>query len=257
MFGKRKAPPPGETLPGAREAGEGLVKIGGVRDPASNEPETAGPARQEIVEYLLAAYKDDRGIHVETVLSGVGGLAGFAAQMAVRKGMTAATGLPVEKLLVDVGAKDGRHYFFGDALNTIVAGNKSGQLSIWRLVGAPIVQSSAPLPDLEPIFKHVAATVGGPQFGIPALAAERCLKMLPIDALKKHWRPMQAILQKHGIQPLHWPLEIAMAAQDIIGMAKQSLNPAEGGKIVMESAIMMSKVDPAELQGSAEPLLHS
>ena len=145
MFGKRKAAAGLEGLAGERPAGPGLVEIGGVRDPKSAEPATAGPARAAIVQYLLAAYKDDRGIHVETVLSAAGALAGFAAQMAIRKGMAPASGIPVEKLLINVGGKDGRRYFFGDTLNMIVATQEQGKLSIWRFVAAPMVKAGLPL----------------------------------------------------------------------------------------------------------------
>ena len=189
MFGKRKATSP-ENLPGARDAGPGLVEIGGVRDPKSAEPATAGPARDEIVQYLLAAYKDARGIHVETVLSAAGALAGFAAQMAIRKGMAPKTGVPAEKILVTVGGKDGRRYFFGDTLNMIVATQERGKLSIWRFVAAPLVKAGLPLPDQTPIFANVASTVGAEMFGIPSMAREKRLHELPLAALKRHWDPV-------------------------------------------------------------------
>lgn len=249
MFGKRKVAPAGDTLPGARSAGPGLTTIGGVRDPGCTEPATAGPARREIVQYLLDAYKDERGVHAETVLSCIGALAGFAAQMAVRKGM-ATSEHPVQSLLMSVECKSGRTFYFGDALNTIVAGNTQGQLSIWRFVAAPMVQAGRPLFDLGPIFKHVAETVDGPEFGVPSMGVESRLKELPIDSLKRNWMRVQEILEENSIQPLHWPMEIGVAAQDVIVMVKQTLDPALSARIVMESAIMMSKVNPAEVPGA-------
>ena len=255
MFGKRKAPSGPENLPGERAAGQGLVEIGGVRDPKSAEPATAGPARAEVAQYLLAAYKDARGIHVETVLSAAGALAGFAAQMAIRKGMAPKMGLPAEKILVTVGGKDGHRYFFGDTLNMIVATQEQGKLSIWRFVAAPMVKAGLPLPDLTPIFANVAATVGGEMFGIPSMAREKRLHELPFAALKRHWEPVQRILENHRIEPLHWPLEIALAAQDLIEMAKATLQPDVGALVAMESAIMMSKVDPDEVPGAASQVV--
>ncbi len=53
------------------------------KDPVS-EPLTL---TEEILKILLAGYVDDQGIHIETALSTLGALAGFATQMGLRQAL--------------------------------------------------------------------------------------------------------------------------------------------------------------------------
>src|SRR5689334_4418548 len=108
MFGKRKAPP-GQTVPekdkalGARLVAPDLLEVG------SDKREQ--PGRDSVIAYLMSAYAEPGGrlharLHIETLLSAVGALAGFAAQVAVRA-MAADQGVPIEKVMLEVQVKDG------------------------------------------------------------------------------------------------------------------------------------------------------
>ena len=64
-----------------------------------------------------------------------------------------------------------------------------------------------------------------------------------------HWPNVKTILITAGKQPLHWPLETAVAAQKLIQWAKDTVRPEVAASIVMEAAIPMSKVDPRTVPG--------
>jgi hypothetical protein len=257
LFGKKQsengpAKSDGQTaaaqpeFPSVRKVGAGLIEIG----QGGAEPDT-NAAYWRISQFLLGQYNDDGGRRFEASLNAAGALAGFAAQQAIWEGIVRPGRMTIEQAFVRVGTTDGGTYYFGDFLNMILASTEEGQLSIWRLVaGAAVGAGAAKLPDLSPLFKACAATVGGPQFGIPTWATGEALHELPRDALR-HWPTVRTILQEAQSPPLHWPLELARTAQTLLESAKATLPPDKAALIVMEAAIPMSKVDPRSVPGGS------
>jgi hypothetical protein len=248
-FGKRPDRPaapadadaPQPEFSGAKPAGPGAIQIG---DGGGSQK-----GAERVAQFLVDAYRDERGVHAETVLSAVGALAGFAAQEAIWEGCVRPGRMQPQQALMRVDTKSGETYFFGDFLNTIVATTQPGQLSVWRFVaGAALKAGTKSLPQLEPIFAHSAETVGTPDFGIPVLPSNVALKEMPRQALR-HWPRVKAILVTADVQPLHWPLELGVAAQLLLKQAKDTIPPDIGALVVMQAAIPMSKVDPRTVPG--------
>jgi hypothetical protein len=201
------------------------------------------------VNFLLETYNDESGVNAETVLSAAGALAGFAAQEAIWEGFVRPGEMTAAQAIVRVETESGETYFFGDLLNMILTSTREGHLSIWGLVaGAATKLGAELLPPLAPMFAHCAETVGTPAFGVPVLPSHLALKELPRQALR-HWPQVKSILLSAGVPPLHWPLEIAVAAQKIIVLAKDALAADFGALVVMQAAIPMSKVDPRTVPG--------
>jgi len=251
-FGKRRytapAPPrgpaalalPPSPLPNARRISPDLLQIG------NGEDDSAGGAAR-IVRFLLEAY-DDGEVNAATVLNAAGALAGFAAQEAIWEGLVRNGQMEPAHAFARV-EKLGETYFFGDLLNTILASTKEGHLSVWTFVAGAAVSLGAPtLPPVAPMFEHCAGTVGTKAFGIPVLPFHIKLKELPRQALR-HWPQIKSILLSAGVEPLHWPLEIGVAAQKIILLTKDSLPADFGALVVMQAAIPMSKIDPRTVPG--------
>ncbi|MBZ8134571.1 hypothetical protein [Afifella sp. IM 167] len=203
-----------------------------------------------MLSYLLADYRDEHGIHAETLLNAIGALAGFSTQIVVRRGVLEPAGIPVERALAVLTGKDGRRYYFGEALNLLLASEEKGTLSLWRFVAAPACEAGLDIPDLRPLFREIAATAGGEEFGIPSMARKRRLREFPLDALRSHWWAVQSVLERNEIEPKRWSIVLGTAAQQLIALVSPLLPPDVGALIVMESAIMMSKVDPREVPGA-------
>ena len=127
-FGKRPGPLPGPQtpppappsapaaaeapeFPGARQVAPDLIAFG------NGEP-ADGVAR--LVGYLSDAYRDERGVHAETILSAAGALAGFAAQQALWEGVVRPRKLTAKQVFMRVTTKSGETFFFGDFLNRIL-----------------------------------------------------------------------------------------------------------------------------------------
>jgi hypothetical protein len=252
-FGKRQGgssgpqPPSGSApspsaLPGPSPNAPRLIQIGKREaDPTD--------ASARIVRFLLDAYRDERRVNAETVISAAGALAGFAAQEAIWEGIVQPGKMTAAQALVRVETSSGEIYFFGDFLNMILTSTQEGQLSVWSFAAAAAVKSGAQsLPPLKPIFAHCSETVGTPAFGVPVLPSNLALKELPRQALR-HWPQVKSILLSAGVQPLHWPLDLGVAAQKLILRANDVLPADISALVVMQAAIPMSKVDPRTVPG--------
>ena len=79
---------------------------------------------RSIAAVLLAKQIRRSGhIHPETVLTEIGALAGFAAQMSIRKSIIEPRKLDPGTLLVEVVSKSGERFYFSELLNRILFEN--------------------------------------------------------------------------------------------------------------------------------------
>ncbi|RYY93446.1 MAG: hypothetical protein EON61_25010 [Alphaproteobacteria bacterium] len=193
-------------------------------------------------EHLEAQLSDSHGrVHVETMLSALGALAGFGCQIAVREAVKAGRINP-EGALVEVTTNDGGTYYFGDQINQPLL---EAPISVWKLIaGAAQHAGAKDLPDIIEIVRHVSATVGGGGFGVLRIDPKNQPHEAPVDALKKHWQPCYALISSLPRDPLMTGWYFAGAAQSVIVDARQVIDPALACRIVMEAAVAMSKVDP-------------
>jgi hypothetical protein len=191
-------------------------------------------------------------IHPETILTEIGALAGFAAQISIRKSVIEPQKLDPDNILVEVVTKNGEKYYFGDLLNWILFENVTQPpYSIWTYVMAAVPDQSRPLlPDLSEIVSNAARTIGTRRYGMPRLPAGHAPQMQPRIALGEHWQGVAQELVASRRDPAHWPYDLAWAAQWQMLTSRDSLALPLAATIVMEAAIPMSKVDPATVLGA-------
>jgi hypothetical protein len=195
---------------------------------------------KEIFDRVVNGVKDERGVHMETLLAYLGGLAGYACQFCVRERRIKYGAKSVDSGFTIVTGADGRKYYFGAALNEPLV---EGRYSVWSLTAGAVAQLGKPLPDLRDIVKHSAATVGGARFGIPRMPEGHGLGGPPLDYLKAVWPKILPIAQRFCDDPVQLPIVFGIAVQNAIIMAKDVLDPTLAGAIAMECAVSMSKVD--------------
>ena len=197
---------------------------------------------KEISQRLIAGMKNDKGVHVESLLSALGALAGYSCQSSLRE-LAVAKGDDETSVFMIVKGADGKKYFYGDPLNQRLAEN---QYSVWGLAaGAAQSNGCTTLPDVNEIFTHVTHTVGGSEFGIPRIPDGHKPGDIPTNYVKALWPSFLPIIKKFCKQSAEWPILYGSAIQEIIDMSKGVIAPDLALKIVMESAIPMSKVDLA------------
>jgi hypothetical protein len=212
----------------------------------------------------MNSLKTARGIHSETLLVVIGALAGFAAQNAALNIITsgkASTGKP--RSLAIVSAKTGEIFLFGDAINAFLFPELGSVLPLAALICGAAVKAGvveADLPKVGEMAAHVARVVGG--------ATEFCKlrerpgvepHLQPVAALIKFWPDTRDMLARPPVKPffgrressleeIHWSIVLGLVASRYIAMTKQTLNPSIGAAIVMESAIITSKIDPQRIE---------
>src|SRR5262245_32602277 len=194
---------------------------------------------------MLMAREIKRGgrIHVETVLTEIGALAGFSAQMSIRKSMIEPQQLDPNEILAEVVTRNGEKYYFSDTLNWILFENVTQPpYSIWAYLLDVVPQADrALLPDIADIVGYAARTVGTRRFGVPRLPAEHMPHRSSRAALQEHWPLVRAEFSGSGRNPADWPYDLAYAAQWQMLTSRDRLALPIAAKIVMEAAIPMSK----------------
>jgi hypothetical protein len=215
------------------------------------------PEREAVgrtIAAMLMADEIKRGgrIHAETVLTEIGALAGFAAQMSVRKAVIEPQQLDPGEVLAEVVTRNGEKYYFSDTLNWILFENVTQPpYSVWAYL-LDVIQPSSPmrLPDIADIVGYAARTVGTATFGVPRLPAEHMPHQLPRVALQEHWALVREEFESSRRNPADWPYDLAYAGQWQMLTSRDRLGLPLAAKIIMEAAIPMSKVDPRTVPGA-------
>lgn len=196
---------------------------------------------KEVAQSLINAMTTEQGVHIESILSALGSLAGYACQASIRAEFIQAKGLLENQVFIIAGCADGKNYYFGDLLNKPLA---ESQYSVWGLAaGAAQELGSQNLMNLDDIFAHVSQTVGGPGFGVPRIPEHHRPAEPPINYVKHIWPKLLPLVDKRCAQPAEWPILFGLAIQEIMYMGKEVIDPALALSIVMESAVPMSKID--------------
>jgi hypothetical protein len=211
---------------------------------AINEREAADPllgpkiAGKGLLERLLVILKDERGVHVESLATALGALAGHACQVAAFEGLNSGNQEYSGLSLSTVEGANGDEYFFGDAINRPLA---ESTYSVWGLVAGAAHQHGAELPDLSELFAHSASTVGGENFGLPRFAPGTQAAGTPRQYLAL-WDQLLPLVQESAPRPQHWPIAYGIAVQNLFGMAAGHFDLGVLTRVVMDSAIAMSKL---------------
>lgn len=210
----------------------------------------------DLMNNLPVVMNANGGVHCETFLAAAGAIAGFSAQRALF-----ARGVPSGLFVATTDA--GEKFYFGDPLNDALMANvaEEGQFKLFPLaLGAALAGGVAErdLPPIEPMFAHVAKSVGEAGF-FPSTPEAR--PHASTEALLAHVWPMARacfegelsgkVLRGEGVVPQPWrPVIAAHAAQHCMRRTAQVLNPRTAAIVVMESAIYASKLDPDAIEAA-------
>ncbi len=218
-----------------------LVKA--IRERSKEDPMIGAKlGAKEVFQRLLDGMRDSKGVHLESLLTALGALAGYACQANLRA-QALAKGVPETAPFQVIGTKDGRQYFFGEPLNNALV---ESQYSVWSLVGGAAQHAGAnDFPDLNEAFQYTTSVLGSEQFGIPRVPENHRPTDTPLNYLKNLWPTLYPTVKLFCLNPVDWPILYSLAIQEAIYAGKGSIEPGLALRIVMESAIPMSKVDLA------------
>jgi hypothetical protein len=183
-------------------------------------------------------------------LNALGACAGFAAQVAVWRGMVLSANRNPGDFLVYAAPKSNGILFFGEAINQFLFATTRDRLSFLSLAAGPLSNPSE-LPDIGELTTHVARSVGTDEFGRPRLPPAVELPELPRAALTRTWGKAIQILQGHPA--VEWPALLGATAYDIVDANRTFLAPPVAVRILLEAAVPMSKLDPSTVEQSDVP----
>lgn len=242
MFGKLFGSKPEAKAPATSDPKTAAL-LNAIRERSKEDPLVGAKiGSKEIFQRMLESLKDSKGVHVESLLTALGALAGYACQANLRA-QALIKGMPETAPFQVVSTKDGKQYYFGDPLNNAIAGS---QYSVWGVVGGAAQHAGAQeFPDLNEIFQHTASVLGSESFGIPRVPDAHKAGSTPLNYLKRHWPELLPSVKLFCPNPADWPLLYSLAIQEAIYAGKAAVEPGMAFRIVMESAVPMSKVDLA------------
>jgi hypothetical protein len=216
------------------------------------DPEREAIGRSIAAVLMAGQIRQSGQVHTQTLLTEIGALSGFAAQISIRKAVIERQQLDPATILVEVVTKNDETYYFSELLNFMLFENMDQPpYSIWAYVSAAVPEDSRRLlPDIPEIVSHAARSIGTRRFGVPRLPREHMPLKFPRTVLEDSWRHVQAEFVVSGRDPAEWPYDLATAAQWQIVTSAAALDPALSARIVMEAAIPMSKVDPRTVRGA-------
>lgn len=186
----------------------------------------------------------ERGVHMESLLCGIGSLAGFTCGRIARH--RAKNTPPDERTDSDFVAATntdtGAQLYFGDWINGPLCEDQS---SFWsQVAGTAESLGETNLPDIGEIFEHVSNSAFSDEFGIPRVRSGRSLLDTPTDFVRNGWAAYAKVLTFYSNDPWHFPLSWGLAAQQAMQDGQNVIPPGEAAEILMECAIPMSKIGP-------------
>ena len=244
MFGRKKAKPPGggsegppddqKNQPG-HQAVLSHLREREVSDPGIRE-RLAGAI---LFDFAYDLMKDDRGVHIESLLAMLGSVGG---QECIAPIIAAASGdTTLEQMgLMGVRGDDGRLYLFGDPPNRLLVESEDSLLSLTfgaaQALGAPVTMQM-----ILDEMKKVAGSVGGPDFEKLDLPPEHMVDR-PTEWARVFRSKLAGPLDLYDVPPMRRACAIGYAIQKAIDAGKQNLDPLLSATIVLQCATRTSKV---------------
>ncbi len=222
---------------------------------------TIGSLRESMLMWL----KDQRGIHAETLLLVIGALAGFAGQCAAWDKLAKRQSLDSGVAISTIGLKSGEKLYFGDLINGFLVPQGVTEYPLSGFVHAAarsVGVGDNELPDYREMFEYIASNIEKqPDFGVPRTPDNHRPMLRPRQALDIFWPRARFIMTRTDNQmalgknvPTElWPVVTGVVTNQFLTMTKDALDPRIGVRIVMETAIAMSKVDPKKVPQIVSP----
>src|SRR5262249_47710996 len=136
QHGSNRSAPAGDTssMPAFSDARLCALATGPVPMPPI-DPQREAIGRNIAAVLMAQQIKQWGRIEPETILTALGALAGFSAQMSIRKGMIEPQRMDPSAVLSEVITKNDERYYFSDLLNWIVFENlDQPPYSIWTYI---------------------------------------------------------------------------------------------------------------------------
>lgn len=204
-------------------------------------PQLAGRILFDLVCKLISG---ERGVRIEDALAVLASNGGYACIVATLAALAEAGRTPQSVGMIEVGAKDGNRYYFGDMPNTALWEHPESLLSL-ALGAAQDCGATVSREMVEQAMSRTASAIGGPDFGVVHVDDPHKPGIDPIEYVRHGWPKLEEAMYFYEVPCGQWPMAFGFALQQAIVAGKQALDPTIAAKICVDCAIPMAKLDPA------------
>lgn len=200
-----------------------------------------------------------KGAHAQSLLVAAGALVGFAAQnSALEQGelLTRRRDLVAPESLMLRQSKTGQRFLAGRWINApLLLGYGHGfplQRFVVQAAAAAGVKRNQ-FPDYWELERQVAKSAAEGGFDRLDASDGRAALARPQDLLRVLWPTVRRVLiapmplevaDEPVLNEAHWPIALSVVAARLMTQTKSAVDPRLGAGLVMEAAIIASKLDP-------------
>lgn len=237
-----------------------------MRFPWQPESETRGNmAIGNLRESLLKVLANEQGVHVETLMAALGALHGFASQNAALARVIAAKDagetLP-ESAIALVKTVDEKRFLFGDWINKHIFYTEENDLSLERITLGTAHAMGIELTDLVDASKlagEIAETVGSETFGQSNVIADHHPHQSAVSLVNDLWQLFLDIMElespnapnEPALNVEHYPAFVSVVVAQFLEMTKDVLDSRIAVQLLLESAMITAKIDPARVPAAS------
>lgn len=236
-----------------------------MRFPWQPHSETRGNmAVGNLRESLLKVLANDQGVHVETLMAALGAVHGFASQNAALKRVyeTRQSGETIpENAIALVKTIDDKRFLFGDWINQSMFYTEENDLSLERIALGTASAMDIAFTDLvnpAELAGQIAETIGTEEFGKSTVLVDHHPHQSAVSLLNDLWQLFIDVMEleapsdnpEPALDEAHWPAIASVVVAQFLEMTKDVLDPRLSVQLLLESAIMTSKLDPASVAGA-------
>lgn len=201
--------------------------------------EPVSKAGMEIADFLIDAYKNEQGVHAETLLGAAAALAGEFALRAA------------EPILPDEG-----WVISTNATGLLFENEANGDMTLWSIIRIGAERSGlgkSDIPDPVEAVARVAASLGRAPFPPLTIPDEHYPHEWSPNACPRYREAIAKIGAVHGLAMKDLAMAIALSIVLIMSKTAQILAPAIATRLVLEIMIGVSRMPPlqAEVTGSS------
>jgi hypothetical protein len=225
------------------------------------EPESTTRANLAIGELRQMLVKRGHGssAHAATLLSAAGALVGFAAQnAALEQGELLAQrrDLVAPKSLILFKNPHGERFLLGSWVNAPLLlgyGHAFPMLGFIAKAASGAGLRAPEFPNINAIERRLAAAIKEPGFGVVQAPEGHALAAQPRDLLRSIWPRTRKVLSapmpvhladEPPLDEAHWPILLSAVAGMLVTQTKDTIPPRDAVALVMESALVGSRLDP-------------
>ena len=249
MFGRRKTPPPAPPGTAYPDQPPGHAHVLALLDREEHEKplQRAQLTGRVIFDWVCEAFKDERGIRMESLLATLASVGGQQCIEPLLESLKAGGRTAQDAGIMEVKTTDGSVYFFGDAPNELLVESPMSLISL-AFGAAKDCGAAVTMDMIHDEMRTVASSLGSGEAFFEFPLPEHIQIGNPMDWAALVTPKIVDLCNLYRVPPLQRATAIGFAIARAIVAGKQAIDPLIAARIVLGCATRCAKVDPAAME---------